>query len=359
MIAVTKPFLPPQEEYEAYIKGIWQRNWLTNNGPLVNELELELKEYLDLKHLLYVNNGTIALQLAFKALDLRGEVITTPFSYVATVSSLVWEGLTPVFVDINPKSLNIDPGKIEAAITPQTSAILATHVYGNPCEVDKIQKIADKHGLKVIYDAAHCFGTRYKGKSIFAYGDISTTSFHATKLFHTIEGGALFTQNPEVLKRIALMRNFGHTGTNTFDELGINGKNSEFHAAMGLVNLRHIEAILNSRKEQWLLYRDLLHNLDYQPLRLTDPQGYNFSYYPMVLPDEASLEKYMEILNVNYIFPRRYFYPSLNLLPYLGAQSMPVSEDISTRVLCLPMYHDLSPETQQMIARFLLRVQNN
>ena len=206
MIPVTKPFLPPKEDYEAYVEGIWQRNWLTNNGPLVNQLELELKEYLSLDHLLYVGNGTIALQLAFKALGLTGEVITTPFSYVATVSSLVWEGMEPVFVDIDSKSLNIDPNKIEAAITPKTSAILATHVYGNPCEIEQIQSIASKHGLKVIYDAAHCFGTTYKGKSVFHYGDIATTSFHATKLFHTIEGGAVFSQDPELIKKIALMR---------------------------------------------------------------------------------------------------------------------------------------------------------
>ena len=207
MISVTKPFLPPIDEYNKLLEGIWQRNWLTNNGPLVNQLEIELKEYLGLKHLLYVGNGTIALQIAFKALGLTGEVITTPFSYVATVSSLLWEDLKPVFVDIDPASLNIDPKGIEAAIGPNTSAILATHVYGNPCDVERIQKIADKHGLKVIYDAAHCFGTTYKGKSIFAYGDVSTTSFHATKLFHTIEGGAVITQDAELLRKMALMRN--------------------------------------------------------------------------------------------------------------------------------------------------------
>lgn len=359
MISVTKPFLPPLEEYQEYVQGIWQRNWLTNNGPLVNQLELELKEYLKLKHLLFLSNGTIALQIAFKALGLKGEVITTPFSYVATVSSLVWEGLTPVFVDIDPDSLNIDPKKIEAAITPNTTAILATHVYGNPCEVDKIQKIANKHGLKVVYDAAHCFGTTYKGKSIFAYGDVSTTSFHATKVFHTIEGGAVITQDAEVLRKMALMRNFGHTGPTTFEDVGINGKNSEFHAAMGLVNLRHVDTILASRKAQWLLYRELLKDLDAQTIELLDPDGYNYSYFPLVLPSEQFLEKCVELLQVNYILPRRYFYPSLNQLPYLNTQSTPVSEDFSRRVLCLPLFHDLSEETQHMIARLLLRVQNN
>lgn len=359
MISVTKPFLPPLEEYQEYVQGIWQRNWLTNNGPLVNQLELELKEYLKLKHLLFLSNGTIALQIAFKALGLKGEVITTPFSYVATVSSLVWEGLTPVFVDIDPDSLNIDPKKIEAAITPNTTAILATHVYGNPCEVDKIQKIANKHGLKVVYDAAHCFGTTYKGKSIFSYGDVSTTSFHATKVFHTIEGGAVITPDAEVLRKMALMRNFGHTGPTTFEDVGINGKNSEFHAAMGLVNLQHVDKILASRKAQWLLYRELLKDLDAQTIELLDPDGYNYSYFPLVLPSEQFLEKCVELLQVNYILPRRYFYPSLNQLPYLNTQPTPVSEDYSRRVLCLPLFHDLSEETQHMIARLLLRVQNN
>lgn len=201
MIPVTKPFLPPLEEYKAYLDGIWQRNWLTNNGPLVNELELKLKEYLELPHLLFLSNGTVALQIAIRALELRGEIITTPFTYIATTSSIVWEGCKPVFVDINQQSLNIDPEKIEEAITEKTSAILATHVYGNPCNVESIQKIADKHGLKVIYDAAHCFGVKYRGRSVFAFGDISTTSFHATKLFHTIEGGAVFTHSSELLKR--------------------------------------------------------------------------------------------------------------------------------------------------------------
>ncbi|MDB6130803.1 MAG: DegT/DnrJ/EryC1/StrS family aminotransferase, partial [Verrucomicrobiales bacterium] len=191
MINVSKPFLPPIEEYEHLVKSIWKRNWLTNNGPLVNELELKLKEYLGLNHLLYLNNGTIALQIAIKALGLRGEIITTPFSFVATASTIVWEGCTPVFADIDPHSLNIDPISIEAKITTRTSAILATHVYGNPCEIERIAAIAKKHNLKVIYDAAHCFGTLYEGKSVFQYGDVSTTSFHATKLFHTVEGGAV------------------------------------------------------------------------------------------------------------------------------------------------------------------------
>ncbi|HLX52563.1 MAG TPA: DegT/DnrJ/EryC1/StrS family aminotransferase, partial [Aquella sp.] len=268
MIPVTKPFLPPIEEYKIYIDGIWQRNWLTNNGPLVNELELKLKEYLDLPHLLYLSNGTAALQVAIRALELKGEIITTPFTYVATVSSIVWEGCKPVFVDINPNSLNIDPAKIEAAITKNTSAILATHVYGNPCDIDAIHDIAERNHIKVIYDAAHCFGTKYNGKSVFAYGDISTTSFHATKLFHTIEGGAVFTNESRLLKKMDLLRNFGHNGPEDFIEVGINAKNSEIHAAMGLVNLKYIAGILESRRNQSERYdryfqRDDLRKIEY------------------------------------------------------------------------------------------------
>ncbi len=201
MIPVTKPFLPPVEEYESFIRDIWQRQWLTNNGPLVNEFELKLKSYLDVPHLLFVSNGTIALQLAIRALELKGEIITTPFSFIATTSSAMWENCKPVFVDINPATLNIDATKIEEAITPQTSAILATHVFGNPCDIQAIDEIAKIHNLKVIYDAAHCFGTKYQGRSVFSYGHISTTSFHATKIFHTIEGGAVFTQDPALLKK--------------------------------------------------------------------------------------------------------------------------------------------------------------
>ena len=248
MIPVTKPFIPPISEYQKLLKGIWKRNWLTNNGPLVNELEMSLKDYLAVSHFLFVSNGTVAIQLAIKALDIQDEVITTPFSYVATTSSLVWEGCTPVYVDIDPNTLNIDPMKIEAAITPKTTAILATHCFGNPCDVDAIQTVADEHGLKVIYDGAHCFGTSYKGNSIYEYGDICTASFHATKLYHTVEGGGVFTKNKEIAQKISYLRNFGHDGPEKFDGFGINAKNSELHAAMGLVNLRYVNMILDRRK---------------------------------------------------------------------------------------------------------------
>ncbi len=240
MIPITKPFLPPQEEYQKVIDGIWQRQWLTNMGPLASELEMKLKEYLDVNHLLYVTNGTIALQMAIKALEISGEIITTPFSFVATTSSIVWEGCTPVFVDIDPLSLNIDPTKIESVITPKTQAILATHVYGNPCDVEAIDKIAKKYNLKVIYDGAHAFGVKIKGRSIFEFGDISSCSLHATKLYHSIEGGLIISKCPDLLKKLASIRNFGIASFDSFDELGINGKNSEFHAAMGLVNLEYV-----------------------------------------------------------------------------------------------------------------------
>ena len=358
MIPVTKPFLPPQAEYQRYLDGIWERNWLTNNGPLVNELELSLKEYLGLDHLLFVSNGTIALQLAIKALELKGEIITTPFSYVATTSSIVWEGCTPVFVDILPDSLTIDPSKIEAAITPHTSAILATHVYGIPCEVEAIQKIAERHGLKVIYDGAHSFGVKVKGKSIFEYGDISTCSFHATKLFHTIEGGAVVTRDPGLLKCMAYLRNFGHDGPERFQGVGINGKNSEFHAAMGLSVLPYMSAILAKRAEQSQLYKQLLQGLRVTYPKVTDVESYNHSYFPMIFPEESQLLKSMEILEHHGVGCRRYFYPALHTLDYTTGHC-PVTAELSPRVLCLPLYHTLSKEEQRMIVRMLLRVQNN
>lgn len=358
MIPVTKPFLPPREEYDRYLNGIWERNWLTNNGPLVNELELRLKEYLHLDHLLFVSNGTIALQMAIKALDLKGEIITTPFSYVATTSSIVWEGCRPVFVDILPDRLTIDPKLIEAAITPETSAILATHVYGIPCEVEAIQRIAEKHGLKVIYDGAHAFGVKIKGKSIFEFGDISTCSFHATKLFHTIEGGVVITKNAELLKRMAYLRNFGHDGFDRFNGVGVNGKNSEFHAAMGLALFPHLEAIQTRKKEQALYYFELLKGLRVKFPEIGGIDAYNYAYFPIIFPEVQQLKKSMKLLEDNGIGSRRYFYPGLNRLDYTHGEC-PVSDQITERVLCLPLYHTLSKEEQRLIARLLLRVQNN
>lgn len=358
MINVTQPFLPPIEEYFSYLRTIWDRKWLTNNGPLVNELELKLKDYLRLDHLLFLGNGTIALQIAIKALDLKGEIITTPFSYVATTSSIVWEGCNPVFVDIHPHTFNIDPSRIEAAITPATCAILATHVYGNPCDIDEIEKLAKKHNLKVIYDAAHCFGTRYKNRSVFAYGDIVTTSFHATKLFHTVEGGAVFTSDAELLKKMAFLKNFGHFG-DEFAMIGINGKNSEFHAAMGLSNLKYIDEILRSRKAICKMYDNKLATLRVQKVTINEQSEWNHAYYPVVFESEGKLLKAIESLNGNWVYPRRYFYPTLSNLNYVKPHSTPIADDIAKRVLCLPLYHGLKEEDIAFISRLLLRAQNN
>ncbi len=360
MIPVTKPFLPPYQEYEHYLRGIWSRNWLTNNGPLVNELELKLKEYLKLNHLLYVTNGTVALQLAIKALGLRGQVLTTPFSYVATTSSIVWEGCEPVFIDIDPHTCDLDPNKIEDAITPSTSAIIATHVYGNPCQLDVIAEIAKRKNIKIIYDGAHAFGVKVNGRSVLEYGDISTCSFHATKLFHTVEGGSVSTRDPELLKRLAYLRNFGHEGPEHFAMLGINGKNSEFHAAMGLVNLNHVQAIIEKRRKLSSLYDAYLPGFQGKKPTINANAEYNYAYYPVIFNSEDGLKKAVSALNQNWIYPRRYFYPSLEDLPYLNkAADCPVSKSIASRALCLPLYDTLTPEEIDMIFRIILRAQNN
>ena len=357
MIPITKPFLPPKEVFDELVAGIWQRNWLTNDGPLTSKLELDLKNYLGLDHLLFVTNGTIALQFAIRALELTGEVITTPFSYVATTSSLVWENCQPVFADINPISFNIDPATIEALITPKTSGILATHVFGNVCEVETIQEIADRYGLKVIYDGAHAFGVDYKGKSIFSYGDISTCSFHATKLFHTVEGGAVMTQDPELLRKMSLFRSFGHTSTTSFEGVGINGKNSEFHAAMGLANLSYVPKIIARRKKLSRLYDKWLKGLACETPQQLEAITYNFAYYPILLSSEQELQRIVKALHISEIYPRRYFYPSLSQLDYVEKRSTPISDDVALRVLCLPLYYELSLEEVELICRLVLREQ--
>ncbi len=353
MIPVTKPFMPPIEEYEKYVESIWEREHLTNNGPLVQQLEENLKKYLGIENLLYLSNGTIALQIAIKALELTGDIITTPFSYVATTSSIVWEGCTPIFVDIDKNTFNIDASKIEAAITPKTTAILATHVFGNPCEIDEIQEIAKKYQLKVIYDAAHCFGSTYKGKSVFEYGDVSTTSFHATKLFHTTEGGAVFANNPHVFAKLSYMRNFGHNGPEAFHGVGINGKNSEFHAAMGLCILNYIERILSSRKEQCEMYDELLLKDHIQKICIQADSTWNYAYYPLVFETEEIALKVKDALQASNIYPRRYFYPSLDSLNYVSTSDVNQSKSISSRVLCLPLFFTLVNENQELICRIV------
>lgn len=342
--------MPPVKEYEAYIKKIWENGWLTNNGPMVQELEKKLKEYLGLSHLLYVTNGTVALQFAIKSLELSGEILTTPFSYVATTSSIVWEGCSPVFVDIDPKTLNMDPTLIEQSVTPDTSAILATHIFGNPCDIDAILKIAGKHDLKVIFDGAHCFGTKYRGNSVYNYGDICTASFHATKLFQTIEGGAVITRDTGIATRVDYMRNFGHDGPLEYNGLGINGKNSEFHAAMGLCNLKYADQILSERKEQSDFYNHLFAGIS-ASIPTTDSESeVNHSYYPLIFENKKTVITVEEKLRSADIYPRRYFYPSLSKLSFVKHQETPVSDDISERVLCLPMYTGLKKTDQERIS---------
>jgi dTDP-4-amino-4,6-dideoxygalactose transaminase len=359
IINVTKAFLPPIEEYKKYLDGIWDRVHLTNHGPLVIELEAKLKEYFGVKHFYFINNGTIALQLAIKALDLKGEIITTPFSYVATSSSIAWENAKPVFVDIHPKNFTLDPSKIELAMTSKTSAILATHVYGIPCDVEAIQTIAKKHNLKVIYDAAHAFGVKYKESSLLKYGDISTLSFHATKLFHTVEGGGIATNDDELAHKVSYMRNFGHKGQEEFWGMGINGKNSEFHAAMGLCNFPYISSILDSRRALSEMYDQYFQELGVvlqRPL-IQEQTEYNYSYYPVVLESEKQLVGVRDSLNASYIYPRRYFYPSLDMLPYVDHQMpLPITKSVSSRVLCLPLYHDLSKESIKRICTIIAKI---
>lgn len=360
MIPVTKPFLPPVEAYSQYLGGIWERQWLTNMGPLANELEAKLQEHLGVSNILFVTNGTVALQMAIKALNLTGEIITTPFSFVATTSCIVWEGCTPVFVDIDKDSLNIDANLIEDAITDKTTAILATHVYGNPCDVVKIEEIATKHNLKVIYDGAHAFGVNVNGKSIFEYGDISTCSLHATKLYHSGEGGLVVAKDADLLKKLAFVRNFGFNGPEAFAELGINGKNSELHAAMGLTNLQFIEEIHNKRKAVCDRYDQNLKDFKGVKPLWHENSNQNYAYYPVVVESEETLLRMIDALKEKEIFVRRYFYPSLSsVLPYLEPQPIAVTDDIAKRVMCLPLYVDLKMEEVDLITTLLLQIQNN
>lgn len=361
MIPLNKPFLPPQKEYQKYVGDIWKRNWLTNHGPLVREFEERLSRYLDTHPMVFVNNGTTALQIAIKALGLKGEVITTPYSYVATTSSIVWEDCTPVFVDIDPDTLNIDPGKIEAAITEDTTGIIATHIYGNPCDVVTIRELADKHGLKIIYDAAHCFGVTYKVRSIYSWGDVSIASFHATKPFHTVEGGGLFAGDQGLRKKIRYMMNFGHNGPHDFHGLGINGKNSELHAAMGLCNLKYADQILSKRRQLCEIYDSKLKGMELSKPVLTEQTSYNYAYYPVLFSTEQSMKKMADHLLENGIETRSYFKPSLDQLPYVNRATVPVSESVSKRVLCLPLYYDMTVDMidyiTEKIEKFMVNTQ--
>ena len=352
MINVTKTFLPPQEEYNAILKRAWDTGWMTNRGALVQELEQKLKEYLKVPRILVTTNGTLPLQIAIKTLGLKGEIITTPFSYVATTASIVWEGCTPVFVDIHSEYLTIDEAKIEAAITPKTSAILATHVFGNPCAIDKIDALAKKYNLKVIYDAAHSFGVTYKCKSIFEYGDLSTCSFHSTKLFHTGEGGALFTNDAELMDRLFFHHNFGHQGKESFQGLGINAKMSELQAAMGLAVLPYMEKIIQDRERVVQLYIDNIKNLQF--LKIRSGTKWNFSYFPIIFHSEKELLKALKLFEKEQIYPRRYFYPSLDKLPYINdSGSTSISADISSRILCLPLFSEFPQNEQERVINII------
>ena len=353
MIPVTKSFLPPIEEYTAQIQRAFNNGWLTNRGELVLELEEKLKEYLGVSNILITNNGTIPIQIALKILGKGGEIITTPFSYVATTAAIVWENCTPVFVDIHPEYLTIDETKIEAAITDKTTCILATHVFGNPCNVEEIERIAKKHRLKVIYDGAHAFGVKYKEKSIFEYGDISTCSFHATKLFHTGEGGAIFCKDPDLFHQIYYSHNFGHNGPLDFHGLGINGKISELQAAMGLAVFPYMGLILSERLSIIEKYNQLLDCLKVRKMHLRNYSFWNFSYYPILFNSENSLLKVEKALNEIDVFPRRYFYPSLNNLIYLEYEKMVTAEEVSKTILCIPLYFGLEEDSIKMISNII------
>jgi len=355
MIPVTKTFLPPIDEYMAQVQRAYNNGWLTNRGELVKELELKITECLQLEKskLLCLNNGTIPLQIALKILGKGGEIITTPFSYVATTAAIVWENCTPVFVDINPEYLTIDETKIEAAITPRTTCILATHVFGNPCNIEAIEAIAQKHNLKVIYDAAHCFGVKYKGKSIFEYGDVSTCSFHATKVFHTGEGGAIFCKDPDLFHKIFYSHNFGHDGPLGFFGLGINGKISELQAAMGLSSLPYFDGNTIMRRNIFKYYDSNLNFNKVTRIKERIDSVSNYSYYPVVFKSETDLLLVQKKFNENDIYPRRYFYPSLNKVVYVVRNKMPISERVASQILCLPLFPGLDEKYLKVISKII------
>jgi dTDP-4-amino-4,6-dideoxygalactose transaminase len=357
VIPVTKPFLPDKSEYQRYVDVIWDNQWVTNNGPLVKEFESLLGKKLQMTAPQLVSNGTIALQMAIKVLEINGDIITTPFSYVATTSSIKWEGCEPVFADIDQKTLNINPELIEGLINERTAGILATHCFGNACDIDRIDAIGKKYGIPVIYDAAHCFGTLYKGKSIFNYGDLSVCSLHATKLMHSIEGGLMFSNNNELKEKIASYRNFGHEGYENFRGLGTNGKNSEFHAAMGLCVLEHFSSILAKRISQCEIYDGLLEGLSIARPSVDENCLSNRAYYPIIFETQEKCLKAKSSLEKQGVFGRRYFYPSLSSLPYVKKQNTPVADDIASCILCLPLYDTLEYDEQKMICDVLLNTE--
>lgn len=359
MINVTKSFLPPYEEYEAHLREIWAKVHLTNSGPKVLALEEQLRAFLGVKHVFFCSNGTVALQIALKALNITKGVITTPFSYCATSHVVLWENARIQFADVLPDTLCLDPGQVEARITPDTEAILGTHVYGLPCDVAALKALADQHGLKVIYDGAHAFGAKLDGHSLLAYGDVATCSFHATKLFHTVEGGAILTEDDALAEKINYFRSFGHQGQEfeSYRMMGINAKNSELHAAMGLCNLPYVPSLISRRREISEKYDEVLLAAGAERPRLPGGLEYNYPYYPVLFADEEQMLAVRKALADEQIFTRRYFYPSLNTLPFMpDHEACPVSEDAAARVLCLPLYSDLADADVDRIATLTAEV---
>lgn len=340
-IFVTQSFSPPVEEYLRYVQQILKSRQFTNNGPLLRELEDKLRDCLGVKYLQFVTNGTLALQLALRGLGItEGEIVTTPFTYVATTSAILWEHCEPVFVDIDPRSFCIDPERVEAALTPKTRAILAVHVFGVPCDVRALEDLGKRRGIPVVYDAAHAFGVEYLGRSLCAWGDVATCSFHATKLFHTIEGGCVVCHDSEIHDKIDLAKRFGHKGDVHYS-LGINAKASELQAAMGLCNLPWLSRIIEDRRRASNYYSEGLRDRIERP-RLPEGVNYNYAYYPVVFRDEKDLLNVAAALKEENIHLRRYFYPSLNTLPYLESrQKCPISENVASRIACLPLYYGI------------------
>ncbi len=354
-IYVTMPTLAPLKEVNQLMESIWESGIMTHNGPLVQRFEKEVCAYLNVPQMVSCCNGTLALQMAVKALGRTGEIITSPFTFIATISSIMWEHCTPVFVDIDPETLNIDPKKIEEKITCHTVAIMPVHVFGNACEIEEIDALAKKHGLSVIYDAAHAMGVQYKGRSIMEYGDMSCTSFHATKMLNTAEGGGVFTLNEELDAKLRRIRFFGFENHADIVEDGFNGKMTEVHAAVGIANLRYLDQALADRKAKYARYKEILgQNPDIRFQKITS--DCNCSYFPAIFKDEATALKVIESLSAVQVFPRRYFYPSVNtftkLVPYVP---MPVSEDIAARILCLPLHIGMSMEDVEFIAETTLK----
>lgn len=350
------PTLAPLGEVNEIMKSVWVSGIMTHNGPLVQRFEQEVCEHLHVPQMVSCCNGTIALQMAIKALGLKGEIITSPFTFIATISSIMWEQCTPVFVDIDSETLNIDPKKIEEKITCHTVAIMPVHVFGNACQIDEIDAIAKTHGLKVIYDAAHAVGVNYKGKSIFEYGDISCTSFHATKMLNTAEGGGVFTLDKTIDEKLRRIRFFGFENHVDIVEDGFNGKMTEVHAAVGLANLRYLDKALADRKEKYTLYKEILsQNPEIGFQKITS--DCNCSYFPAIFKDEVTTLKIMDALQKENVYPRRYFYPSVNtfthIVPYVP---MPCSEDVASRILCLPLHIRMTMDDIEQIAQMTLKV---